>query len=458
MLSLVPEYVILNRENLRIVLFPHIPEWFLTDDIGLEIFNLYFKCGQKKEEIVSLLMKEKGLSKEASCLVKQFITKMSQLNIRDEIKRNPDYINYSKNPIVEIINLGITEACNLRCKHCYLGAGSAKENELTTEEITLLIDDAKKLGLKRLNITGGEPFLRNDLFEIVKYAIKSKISVCILTNGTLITENIAEELGRQRDVEVQISVDGARENVHDAVRGLGSFRKAISAISLLRQKNVPVILSLTILKHNIEDMEKFVLLASSLGVEWIRIGLPHPTGNLRIYKNFLPSYSEIVNVIKNVERYLRESSVKVKVAEVCSFRGRVGGLAKTTRCYGFGTIYVTSDGNVYPCASLIHPGFFAGNVRQRSLKEILLAPVFVDLKYENLIESSEKCRDCYLKYICRGGCRGNAIAEFGNEYANDPFCPALHELYLYFMGGVADYPNSPRNLLIATSKSSRAGI
>lgn len=176
------------------------------------------------------------------------------------------------------ISLEITNRCNLGCKMCWLREreklGFAYE-ELTTAEMFGIIDDIAKSNCFLCVITGGEPFLRKDILEIIRY-IKEKGLICtVLTNGTVISKEINQELVNIGLANISFSVDGS-EDVHDSVRGRGTFAKTLSGVKSLLEardnKQFPLIsLSTTISALNYHSLSEMVPLAQSWGVDELKI-------------------------------------------------------------------------------------------------------------------------------------------------------------------------------------------
>ena len=132
------------------------------------------------------------------------------------------------------IPLNITRKCNLKCKHCFNDAGNLDSEELTTAELFRLINQMRESGTFFLTIGGGEPLLREDLFEVIKYARENFIAVSIVTNGLLLNEEIVKKLNTLNLDTITVSIDGLEKN-HDQIRGEGSFKKAINKIKILRE-------------------------------------------------------------------------------------------------------------------------------------------------------------------------------------------------------------------------------
>ncbi len=170
-------------------------------------------------------------------------------------------------------NLDITYRCNNNCLHCWLRVppgGLEKQNELSTDEIKTIIDEARKLGCREWAISGGEPMLRPDFPEIFDYITKKSSSYSINTNGTLITPEIAELM--KRNGRKMVALYGATAEVHDHVtRNPGSFQATMKGFKLLQEAGVEFIVQLVPMKDNYYQYKEMVKLAKSLSPYW-RVG------------------------------------------------------------------------------------------------------------------------------------------------------------------------------------------
>ena len=170
-------------------------------------------------------------------------------------------------------NLDITYRCNNNCLHCWLRVpptGPEKQKELSTDEIKIIIDEARQLGCKEWAISGGEPMLRPDFPEIFDYITRKSSSYSINTNGTLITPEIAELMKKKG--RKMIALYGATAEIHDHVtRNPGSFQAAMKGFELLQEAGAEFIVQIIPMKANYHQYKEMVKLAKSLSPHW-RVG------------------------------------------------------------------------------------------------------------------------------------------------------------------------------------------
>jgi radical SAM protein with 4Fe4S-binding SPASM domain len=328
----------------------------------------------------------------------------------------------------------VTSKCNLKCKHCYLGNTTKSYlQELSTEEAMEFCKQIIKNKIFWVAITGGEPLLRSDLFDIVSYLTENQICVMLSTNGTLVTERTAKMLKNAGVRSVQVSIDGANHFTHDKIRGVrGSFHKAIKAVKTFIKVGIPdVTIASVATKLNYTEIPKIIDLAVKLRASRYRIINLMLEGNAR--KNtselLLDTY-EKMNLVKSVKNKLLKCKGKILVQQedkptmFYSFKNKerkkssrifIGCAAGRTICK------VSSDGWVSPCSYFVTKEMLAGNIRKLSLEEIWKHSKVFRL-FRNLKFIRGKCAKCKFLHICGGGCRAAAYTYYRDIHAEDPTC------------------------------------
>ncbi len=164
----------------------------------------------------------------------------------------------------------ITYKCNLKCLHCYSSSGEHGEYGLSLERCKKIIDILAKYGVFRIQILGGEPFCRKDIFEIIKYVKDHGLGVIINTNGTLIDEDVAQKIKQLKVNYVQVGLDGIGK-VHDEFRGKkGCYKMAVKGITALVQNQIPTGVVSVVTKTNTNDLNALVYLCADMGVDSIQ--------------------------------------------------------------------------------------------------------------------------------------------------------------------------------------------
>lgn len=213
------------------------------------------------ESFVSELLRE-NLLVDAS-LVKP--GNYPRLQISTSLWNQLDDIGVSEHIPINV-EIEITDKCNLKCKHCYLAP--KRRPILSNSEIKDIIDNLKSLGCFVLTFTGGEVFLRKDTLDLLKYARDAQFAVEVLTNGTLITEEIAQELAYLGISRVQVSIYSADPAVHDRITGVeGSLEKTIAGVKALTAHGIRVTVACVVMTLNWDTYTTVEDLALSMGAE-----------------------------------------------------------------------------------------------------------------------------------------------------------------------------------------------
>ncbi|MBU0547651.1 MAG: radical SAM protein [Candidatus Omnitrophica bacterium] len=187
----------------------------------------------------------------------------------------------------DTLQISLTSRCNLKCQMCNVWKVANISEELTLQEIKGILDQCRQWGVKEVNLCGGEPLLCEICLDVIEYAKSLGLTVILTTNGTLITEGLAEKLTQSKLDIITISLDGARPETHDKIRGqLGAFNKIIQGIAHLNncaQTKKPVkVLILTLSNYNLDELEEYFYLARKLSIDALYITSVVPD-NVKLY-------------------------------------------------------------------------------------------------------------------------------------------------------------------------------
>jgi radical SAM protein with 4Fe4S-binding SPASM domain len=339
----------------------------------------------------------------------------------------------------------VTHACNLRCRHCYAGAGEPAPDELTTREAKSVIDELDRVGIPLLALSGGEPLVREDLLELVGYARDRGFYVALATNGTLITKSKARELREAGIQFVQISLDGASATTHDRFRGIdGVFERTIQGIENCVEEGFFVNIAATATRDNYREIPKIIDLCEERGVTWFMVYNFVPTGrgaliadhdltpeereallNLLWERSRDSTTVEVLSMAPQFARVALEAEIgkdtKVYPTHFSNSElpGKLANLAEFIGGCVCGRFYAAlrPNGDIEPCV------FFPlaiGNILQDDFTELWRSnPVLNDLRNKDKLGAT--CGQCDYRYYC-GGCRARAYAYTGDYLAADPGC------------------------------------
>ena len=343
------------------------------------------------------------------------------------------YYKFFDNQYVSTILWSITGRCNYRCRHCFMDAPNAASGELSTDEMLDLIDQMAECGVLRVDLTGGEPLVRKDFWQLIDYMVLHRIAVStVYTNGWLINSKILDEFERRGlKPRVSISFDGIKW--HDWMRGIpGAEQAALKALQLCTRRNFTSDVEMCIHRGNLHTLSQTVHILHSVGVRGLKVSkvsastlwLKHSEGNELSEKEYIESMIRYIPqfyaagcpmelTITNVIKLHRDGTYEV-IAE------RYDGTETCLDCYLCSavrwTCYLTPQGRLLPCMPMTSSPAqeLFPRVQDIGLKQGLTDSFymqFVDGRVKNLLEANAECNACAYRYKCGGGCRANALIE-----------------------------------------------
>jgi heme b synthase len=333
----------------------------------------------------------------------------------------------------------VTRNCNLNCVHCRAAASRGPyAGELSTEKCREILDQIRAVGQPIVILTGGEPLLREDIFELATYGTDLGLRMVMATNGTLITPEIAKRMKSSAIQRVSISLDGPEASSHDRFRQVqGAFEGSILGIEELKKEGIEFQINTTITRHNVNQAQAVLDLAVRLGAAAHHIFLLVPTGRAKDmtdqeisaeqYEKILHWFYEMRKAVPihlkatcapHFYRVLRQEAHKRgEKVDYATY-----GLDAVTRgCLG-GTsfCFISHVGTVQPCGYL---EVQSGDLKASTFKEVWEhSPVFVKLR--DFSNYKGKCGACEYLNVC-GGCRARAFEATGDYLAEEPLCMYL---------------------------------
>ena len=334
------------------------------------------------------------------------------------------------------VDLSVTNRCNLRCTYCshFTSAGDVSQDP-PQEEWLQFFEELNRCAVMNVALQGGEPFCRKDLQELIEGIVRNRMRFNILSNGTLITDEMAAFLASTGRCDgVQVSIDGSIPMTHDACRGEGNFYKAMRGIKSLQKYNVPVPVRVTIHKHNVRDLENVAKLLLE------EVGLPGFSTNAASYMGLCRQNAEQVQLTAEERSLAMEALLKLEK----KYNGRIGATAgplaegkdwlemekacqqKSETISGRGHLSgcngpmsqfaVRADGVMTPCIQMSH--IELGRINKDDLQEVWQENSELKrLRERHNIPLSdfEFCQGCeYLGY-CTGNCPALAYTIIGKE-------------------------------------------
>ncbi len=415
----------LNAEKVYFILDPNKPSWAFINKDSLEILNL---CNGKNtiHDISGIIADKYAIDqKEALKGVESFLNSMVNIQVihYNETEEVDAHGTTASANSFRSLAIEITKKCNLRCAHCYLPAGDAAEDELTTEEIKDLMKSAKELGAKSVSIGGGEPLMRPDYIDIIKYALSLDLLVALGTNGTLIDDEIAETLSKL-PIKIQISLDGVRKETHDRIRGNGSFESAVRGLDNLIEKGMgkDIVIAFTPTRINVEDVPELIEFALGKGIPVIQFPPLASSGRAKArWDELRLSDDKRLWFWDFISKRSKELKGKLDLLAEC-FSLDINNPGNPYRCSIGSQLRIAPNGDIYPC-QCFHFGseYCIGNVKKQSLEEIVNSKKLREIIKTCFARPSkiDKCRECRWRNFCGAGCMGNAFEVNGTIWSTD---------------------------------------
>ena len=450
-----PLGVYLERDGLHLVIDPEAPHWLATNAAGAQVLRL---CdGRRTVADVADALAQRGAIAPAAAVADTLTFLEAAAEIAFVSRKPalaPAYPGRAATVVPSRLSelyVFVTNDCNLRCSHCYVSSGDfVPPDEMTTADLYRLVDEARELGVTRFYFTGGEPFMRRDIFDLIDY-VCAESELVILTNATFFNKSILAKLtaaarrangdgpddpAHPRRLNMQVSVDGPDAALHEGVRGPRTFARTVQGIRDLVRIGLTPVISTVITTQNMDRMADVTRLLGSLGVKEHHILWLQERG--RAYDNsdlLIPParVTAIMRELRGVAADLgmiidNETSLRVRV------RGKHGRKTDLCNC-GYESLDVFSDGQVYPCVWFSGaPSLACGSVRERSLRDIWLeSPILQEIR-ANSVQHREGCNECHLKFLCGGGTNCSSYFDSlatrgkGSFQAAEPYCETYMDL------------------------------
>lgn len=329
-------------------------------------------------------------------------------------------MSFLKYPIM--VGWSITNKCNLKCLYCSQNSGNEIDNELDFDEVKKIIDELEMNKVSVIAFTGGEPFLREDLPDILRYANSKNIRCQITTNGLAIAEGYPLEV-LSRFIKIRISLDSFNSGTHDYLRNKkGCHKKVLKAIEIVKKVGIPIEIVTTISKKNIKEIDNIFEFIKSLEVDQWSVSTFCPIGRGNDISNWLLSSEEYKYMTNKLWRLKKETELLIKtdIPQLVLLDENRRKQKNNIYCAaGTDLLVIFPNGDLAPCFSM---PLIAGNTRKNSIFDIWNnSQLFQDIRNKSLLEGKCASDACEYTNVC-GGCRAMAYAKYDNFLTTDPLC------------------------------------
>ncbi|MGA1864720.1 MAG: SPFH domain-containing protein [bacterium] len=333
----------------------------------------------------------------------------------------------------QYVQWAITNRCQFQCSHCETAAGQNNNHELTTSQAKELVDDLAEMNCEFLSITGGEPMLRNDLFDIIQYAKTKGLKVGFTTNGQATEENLPA-LSEAKFDSVVVTIDAYGESQNRIRNSHDSYERGIQTIKFFHDKGIPrICMSTVLLDDNINEFPRLTEDVFRAGANLMQI-------QPRIFQDGRPLRNS-PEIVKDAFRFILEARRRrfpVEAGEQFGYLGPLEPLLRSNTFFcgsGWNTFCVNANGMIQGCPAPTIPGITEGNCLEDSIKNIWLNK-FQSFRKEMPDDLENGCHKCSHLSLCRGGCW-----LFRAQGLNPCFLPEAEQVYRE-ISNVAMYPQT----------------
>jgi heme b synthase len=332
----------------------------------------------------------------------------------------------------------ITGKCNLNCIHCRSSSTmGSDQGDFTLEEAKSLIDEITSFAKPVVVLSGGEPLLRGDVFDIAAYGTEKGLRMALATNGSLIDDQMCQRIKESGIRIVSLSLDGSTPEIHDDFRKQsGAFEATLQAAEYLKKHNIEFLINSSFTKRNQNDIPNVYRLAKKIGaVAWYMFMIVPMGRGEELMAELIPKedYDEILKWHFEMELEEKDMLVRPTCAphyyRIVQQEAKAKGIDFERRNLKFGTggakgciaaqsiAFIGSKGDVQPCSYF---PMSAGNVREKGFKEIWdHSRIFEDIR--SFKDYKGRCGSCEYLGVC-GGCRARAFAVADDYMEEEPFC------------------------------------
>ncbi|OGR90622.1 MAG: hypothetical protein A3J74_05840 [Elusimicrobia bacterium RIFCSPHIGHO2_02_FULL_57_9] len=431
-----------ERDGIRFFVDAESPNWISTDERGSRILGWLDgkrTLGEVRRLYAGLYGLDWGKSwRDVHVFVREALRKGI---VALEPDNHPSYAGRSRHLTPESLKefwIHLLQTCNLACTHCLVSSTPQGAKGADTGFYMKMIDQAHELGVRRFYFTGGEPFVRPDIFELIRHITdKKKAELIILTNATLFQGDRLESfktLDREK-LKFQVSLDGTKPEINDPIRGRGVFEKASEGLKTLSVLGFETSLTAAVTRANLKDLENLPALAHKLGAKSVHLMWLHKRGRILETggEGGFPNAAELLALSRKV----KESADQLGILfdNFGSILQRVNGRPGVKYDLGnlcWESLCLYMDGQVYPSAALAGiPTLSLGDARHQPLRSLWLESPVAQAFREATVAKKASLAGNPFRYLTGGGDMEHSYffsqnGKEGNLSAADPY----HELYV----------------------------
>ncbi len=432
-----PDLHLFDDDGLTYAVDGAAPNWVVVDRAGRSLIDTLLEPGQVMTfgELIARYASRHGLGVGKAWLhVHDFLTSLERAGLLADrpfvATPYPGRAELIRPEGLRELWLQLNNNCNLSCGHCLVGSGPGKEIGLPLAQQLAIVDRAVELGTERLYITGGEPFVRRDIFNLLHHASETRgLEVIVLTNATVFQGPVRQGLDDldRAMIRFQVSIDGATAGTNDPVRGPGTFDRALDGARLLSDLGFEVSLTTVTTRENLTELPMIPAIVRSVGATSQHLMWTHRRGRAAASQNgYFPETMDLVDaVLRTVATAEAEGTVLDNLEAV---KRRVNGVPGVKYDFGNGawdSLCVNFDGLVYPTPALANePALLCGDATRQDLADILASSAVVRTLRSASVAGKHSMQGDPFRFLTGGGDWEHAWCFSGGDpLAPDPYYP-----------------------------------
>lgn len=445
-----PLLAVMERNGWTFFIDAEAPNWVSADSRGAWILKSLAEKPLSFSEMVSRYASQCSLeSGKAWVHVQSFVSEALRHGLLSlaPVKRPPyqGRFAYLSTTRLRECWLHTNNSCNLTCNHCLVSSSPRGEKGLSTDFWFSMIDQAVGLGVERFYITGGEPFVRADLPDLIQRITRQhRIELVILTNATLFATPRKSMLDAFDPawVKFQVSVDGSTPAINDPIRGAGSFEATVAGLKELSHRGFEVTLTTVTTASNLHDLPNLTRLAASCHLKGQHLMWMHRRGRVTEEQNgWFPTTDRLIEAVRCVKEEADEQGIHLDNAVSFELRANApAGIKFDLGNAGWQSVCVYADGHVYPSAAFAnHKPLDCGDAANgKDLEQIWkTAPVLERIRQASVIQKPQAAQDS-LRYLTGGGDVEHSYFYSGDFLGDDPYYSLYREMLLDAMDSLTE--------------------
>jgi radical SAM protein with 4Fe4S-binding SPASM domain len=406
----IPDCIAVYQQDDKFLVFnPSVPSWLVTNGNGIAALQLC--SGQTDSREIGQQMSAMT-GKDLLDEVDNFLKEAVRIRLFDEGLNALTVEDAATGPSLNNVHLNMTNDCNLRCIYCYAEARPEQQDTMAERDYINILDQIAGFSPRCIvTFTGGEPLLSPHTIELGKYAKSRGLRPHLLTNGTLISHSNVKEIAATF-VLIQISLDANQKEIHERLRGPGTFEAVTEGIALLQALDANVMVAMTVNKYNIDEVSSMYGRFGKATTFMPLFPVGGACGHSEIYITGREYYEALTSV---------DGVNPFKDIDDCALTGGEG--KRKYKCsIGLGSLSVASNGDVFPCHLLHFAEFKLGNILAESFADICNKSALLWNIRNNNVTKMEGCSECEVRFLCGGACQARNYFETGRTSKAGSFC------------------------------------